>query len=56
MEDHEGSRGMRAGSWEGGRREKKEVGSRGRGAESLGEKPKRAGKETRIGGMERWAR
>ena len=36
---------------------KKEVGSRGRGgAESLGERPKRAGKETGIGGMERWAR
>ena len=58
MGDHEGSRGKRAGSWEGVRREsppkpKKEVGNRGRGAETLGEKPKRAGKEAGIGGMER---
>ena len=59
MGDHEKSRGMKAGSWEGRRREsppkpKKEVKSGGRGgAESLGERPKGAGKETGRGGMER---
>ena len=59
MGDHEGRRGMKAGTWEGRRREspppkpKKEVGSGGRGAESLGERPKGAGKETGKGGMER---
>jgi hypothetical protein len=48
-----------AGSWEGRRRKspppkpKKEVGSSGRGAESLGDRPKGAGKETGKGGMER---
>ena len=46
MGDHEGSRGMRAGSWEGVRREsppkpKKEVGSRGReGRNTRGEAEK----------------
>ena len=64
MGDHEGSRGMKAGSWEGRRWEsvapppkpKKKVGSGGRGrggAESLGERPKGAGKETGRGGIER---
>jgi hypothetical protein len=65
MGDHEGSKGMRAGSWEGRRREEGEVpppeaeeggGSRrrrGGGAESLGERSKGAGKETGRGGIER---
>jgi hypothetical protein len=60
MEDHEGSRGMRAGSWEGGRKEsplprsqRRRWEAAGGGAESLGERPKRAGKETGRGEVER---
>ena len=59
MGEHEGSRGMKAGSWEGRRRESppeaEEGGGKRRegGAESLGEKQKGAGKETGKGGMER---
>ena len=58
MGDHEGSKGMRAGSWEGRRREsppeaEEGGGSRRRGgAESLGERSKGAGKETGRGGIE----
>ena len=51
MGDHEGSKGMRAGSWEGGK-PKKEVGSRGRGGRITrgeAEKSRQRNWERRVG-------